>query len=281
MTINNRERIGWIDVAKGMAILAIVTIHTGFLPFSKITAPLLSWTLLIFPFIGGCLYKPNPSFIKFIIKKSRRLLLPYYIAGLISFIGWLFLRSHYPQNILLFPIADTALQLLLMQGSIFNGPLWFLPSYFICTSIVEMIYSYWEKRSNKTQLLLIIILTAFSLYLLSLQIIFPYALDISLLFVSFFLFGIYIKQSLFKLTSIKFIIFLVIFFTTSLINGTIDLNQRQLNIYPLFLISVCSGIAVIFYISKWIDKNNNIFIRPLSYLGEKSILLMIIHWPII
>ncbi|PIP14598.1 hypothetical protein COX47_04355 [Candidatus Roizmanbacteria bacterium CG23_combo_of_CG06-09_8_20_14_all_35_49] len=73
MTINNRERIGWIDVAKGMAILAIVTIHTGFLPFSKITAPLLSWTLLIFPFIGGCLYKPNPSFIKFINLLLRNL----------------------------------------------------------------------------------------------------------------------------------------------------------------------------------------------------------------
>src|SRR3989344_3842788 len=242
-----KDRIQWIDNAKGIAILTIVIMHSGFLPFSKITAPLISnWMLLIFPFIGGYLFKlkintrnrfgisgsglslrakrsgawqsnqlmrllrlryqtvPDPrndvvfSFKKTsihqVFKKINRLIIPYIIVGLTSFLGWLYLRQNYPSNLLNYSPEIMLNNFILGKDLIFNGPLWFLPAYFFTSMMMLFFIQYFQKITIQMKMVFIIFFTIIALLLINLKIHFPYSFDIAILFLALFLSGAFFKN---------------------------------------------------------------------------------------
>ncbi len=278
---NGNKRIVWLDIGKGMAILAVVIIHTGFLPFSRISSPLLSWILPIFPFTGGYLFKESKLFGSFLFKKFGQFMRPYFIVGVISFIGWLYLRTHYAQNILLLPLNQTILQFILGQNIVFNGPLWFLPCYLIVVLSARLMYPFWLGSTKARRIVLIVVLALISQFLLTRRINYPYSFDIAVLFLSFYFLGMYVKKQRFEISLLTFVLFITLFISTSFINGTIDLHQRLLHNYILFYVSAITGIFVIMYAAKQLAKHENLLMQAFSYLGRNSLLLLIIHWPII
>ncbi len=280
MNIENK-RVVWLDISKGMAISGVVIIHTGFLPFSRLSGPLLSWILPIFPFVGGYLFKKKKSFVSYLLKKFGQFMLPYVIVGIVSFLGWMYLRTHYAQNLLLFPISQTILQFILGKGIVFNGPLWFLPCYFVVVLTAKLTYPFWVRSTKLRKIVLIIVLALISLFLMTLRIDYPYSLDIAVLFLCFYFLGMYVKKQKFEINLLSFVLFVALFMLTSFLNGTIDLHQRLLHNYLLFYVSAIAGIFVIIYFSKQLAKNENLMRRFFSYLGRNSLLLLIIHWPII
>ena len=75
-----KKRIPWVDMAKGYGILAI---FTGHLVEGTIIGDFVySFHLPLFFFLSGYLFKADMSFGKFISKKARSILLPYFILGL-------------------------------------------------------------------------------------------------------------------------------------------------------------------------------------------------------
>ena len=323
-----KDRIQWIDNAKGIAILTIVIMHSGFLPFSKITAPLISnWMLLIFPFIGGYLFKlkintrnrfgisgsglslrakrsgawqsnqlmrllrlryqtvPDPrndvvfSFKKTsihqVFKKINRLIIPYIIVGLTSFLGWLYLRQNYPSNLLNHSPEIMLNNFILGKDLIFNGPLWFLPAYFFTSMMMLFFIQYFQKITIQMKMVFIIFFTIIALLLINLKIHFPYSFDIAILFLALFLSGAFFKNYQMSFPQKWESIFIVIFFITSYINGTVDLYQRQINNPVLFIFNAYLGIFLVIFLAQKIKSNF------FSYLGKNSLLLLIIHWPII
>ena len=264
---------------KGVGILTVIITHTGFLPFSRITSALVGgWVLLIFPYLGGYLFRPQSIFL--FLKSKIYLLAVYFIAAVVSFMAWLFLRNVYPQNLLQSSITQEMWHFLLGKSLVFNGPLWFIPAYALSSLTVLFIYPLWQKgrETLRTFILIFFVISAF--FLLSLKIVFPFSLDIVLLFVVFFFLGIRIREKSPQISLTHITVLSIVFFASSFLNGTVDLYERKLGIYPLFLICAFSGIFLIQLLVMRLNARKSVS-RFFAYCGRHSLLLLVAHWPVI
>jgi len=126
-----RKRVIWLDIAKGIAILSVVLYHTGFLPLQKQLLPIItSYMLPIFCVIGGYTYTQQNNHIIFFKKKVKSLIIPYFVVGILSYLIWFVLISISNYQIIKLNLQDQFIQFLLGKNLIFNGPLWFLATFF-------------------------------------------------------------------------------------------------------------------------------------------------------
>lgn len=267
------QRILWVDVAKGIAIVAVVVSHTGFLPFSTITSPFIgSWMLPIFAFVGGYVYT----------RKLRvgRLFFAYFVAGVVSFAGWLYLREAYPQGKLLVPVADQVSNFIFGKNLVFNGPLWFLPAYFLTTTAIYLLYPVWKKQTLRTQLIGIAFAGGILSMTNALPISFPFSLDLSLLFFVFFLAGIVFREVV-RLSTPLLLTIGGVFLGASYLNGTVDLFERSFGSYLLFWLSAFSGIVLVCRLAQLLSRKGNFFRRFFAFSGRHSLLILVTHWPVI
>ncbi len=275
-----QKRQRWPDIVKGIGIFAVIVSHTGFLPFSRITSPFISsWMLPLFAFIGGYLFTHKDLFPRYVEKKFRKLIVPYVVVGLISFAGWLYLRNVYPQNLLFGPVTNQVYKFLLGKTLVFNGPLWFLPAYFLTCIIAYSLYPYWNSKRTFLKLTIVVLFAVTSSVLISLKTPLPYSIDIVLLFVVFFLAGILYKKRGLHLERWLLGIIVIVFISSSLLNGTVDLYQRNLNHTFLFWLSSFTGVLLITELSKKFQ--TLVLLHPFRYMGAHSLTLLITHWPAI
>lgn len=78
----NKERIHWIDIARGMCIIAIVIGHVytdGYLRWY-----LFSFHVPAFFYLSGLCFKENEEFAVFIIKRIKTIVVPYFFYSIIS-----------------------------------------------------------------------------------------------------------------------------------------------------------------------------------------------------
>lgn len=139
-----KTRVGWVDIAKYIAIFFVMVHHLETRPESmaNIYVPL---TLETFYFTAGYVYKNRVGFGKFLKKKAQQLLVPWFV-----FSNFIILTRH------LVSFHGTSDMLAELQGNLLqaggsNQELWFLaalfaafiPFYFIIR-LIEHYASRWE-----------------------------------------------------------------------------------------------------------------------------------------
>lgn len=150
----NNKRVMWLDVLKGLAIMAVVVHHHPWFPH-KLFIMIASFAVPLFFFISGYLFNPDSSFQDYILKRFKSLLKPYLFSVTIVCIAYIIVKG-------------TPSFLWYSFWTIYgNGPnlpkimlhLWFLPNLFLVTLFVWVLYRYFEflKSSISGQLLLIIV----------------------------------------------------------------------------------------------------------------------------
>ena len=81
-------RIGFIDIAKGLGIVAVVSGHTYFTHgwdlFHRLVYP---WHMPLFFVIAGCFLSRSDALRDFLRNKFHRLILPYFVVGFIGVVG--------------------------------------------------------------------------------------------------------------------------------------------------------------------------------------------------
>ncbi|MEK7072669.1 MAG: acyltransferase family protein, partial [Patescibacteria group bacterium] len=78
--MQNNKRIGWVDLARGAAVLSIIFSHSGYLPFSAYLSPVMhTFMIPVFLFTGGYFFHPGSDYLSFTQKKIKKLLIPYLI----------------------------------------------------------------------------------------------------------------------------------------------------------------------------------------------------------
>jgi len=272
--MEKKKRINWIDASRGFAIFGVILFHTGFLPFIQISDPLLmSWILPVFLFTGGWLLKDTPFTFSRVGITIRRLLISFGIAGAVSFLGWIFLRDIYPNQVLLQPIGGELLKWLTGRNPYFDSPLWFIPTYLFASIFMQAIANWWFRRK-------IIIRSICSLFfitagfLLSRSFHYPiFSYDLVLIFIGMMMMGsvastIQIPKFIPRVPFdvLAFILFAVL----SISNGYIDIFQRQFGNELLFLICAILGTYCVARLP----------IQKFSGLARSSMSLLIWHWPI-
>lgn len=131
------SRVAWIDVAKALSILTVVLYHTDIQPDIKE----LSYKVCLpaFFFLSGMFAKTDLTPLAFFKRRTLRLLVPYLVYGIVSWVAWLLIGRHYGSDAgdslsLWEPLAGIAWGT--SERLIQNAPLWFLA----CLMVTEWLW---------------------------------------------------------------------------------------------------------------------------------------------
>lgn len=139
----NKKRWLWIDIVKGVAILAIVLAHTMALYQMKSVKYLSGWEVVIFFFVAGYLIREprrDQRAGRVIVKMLKRLILPYFILCFVN-MGLELLRLWIAGTPALHQIPTWLWGIIYCDPSRMPNctPLWFLPCLFVVRLLMELL----------------------------------------------------------------------------------------------------------------------------------------------
>jgi fucose 4-O-acetylase-like acetyltransferase len=280
--MHEKDRVVWVDVARGIAILTVLIQNLGFVPavaqdslWGILTRP---FNILIFAYLGGVVFRNPANIIHFIRRRMHTLLYPYYAAGIISFIGWLFLIRHEIFALIGFP-TENFLQFLAGNAVTFNGALWFLPAYFISSIMYVFIHDMFKSQGKETKIILLMVLAVLFYAMNKIGLVLPFSADLAILFLFFTIVRASFEKKIHN--TYLFPLLVTVFVVSSLLNGPVGIYGRDFNNHLLFLISALSGCMVLEHIAHAIADRLPKVQKFFSFTGKMSLLLLIIHWPIL
>ncbi len=281
-TVTKKERLDWIDFARGMGILLVIVGHAGISLVPKYI--IYGFHIPLFFIITGICFSVNKDdkFIPFLIKKIKTILVPYFF---ISFI-WLIIDT---VSVLIskefsigFLIED--IKIYLIQRHYHS--IWFLACLFLSEIIAFFLVKLLNRINNKI-IAISVILCFFALSFLYSQYVkvkLPWCADLTLAALPFMLIGYLIKdgikyKTIFNLKPVTCVFLFLICFSVNIINVELFNNSKHVDFsngifanYLLFIISSLTGSFALFGLSKIINKN-----KIINYLGRNSIIFFTVH----
>ncbi len=240
------KRIDFIDLAKGICIIMVVSGHCG----ASLGIP--GWEIVRMPLyfiLSGLFFKDYGGWIKFFIQKTNKILIPFlffYILGCAAYYGIQFFAPK-----LLITDARGILDIF-NNRQFFNGPIWFLLALFWCNLYFCTISLY--IKNEWFRILLVFLLGALGWYLGHIGIFIPLFMDVALTSLPFFTFGYYLKKSpiLYPNKFDKYNILLVILFwsiaylLTQNFHYRLSLHYNGLEGWATYAISISSVLSILF-----------------------------------
>lgn len=278
------NRISWIDMSKGFAIICVVLGHSG---YSAIEIFVNSFHMSLFFILAGYTFDAKKDAISFVKQKSIRLLLPYFFTLFVDvshdlIVSYIF--NH--DNKSLFSITTyRCKQYVLGLGtsgartSWTNiepvGVLWFIPCLFLAIILFYCLINL--VHDNMTILFTICIALSLIGYFISIYLFLPWSFDISLFSMIFMFAGYYFKHTNFieHIPKMHYVLLIIIWFV-GLNSYPITMNERNYHTYFIPVITAISATIIIFKFLRLLDSIPLVQI-PLSYLGKYSIIIMIFH----
>ena len=278
--MDTKERIEWIDVAKGIGIVLVIMGHTFALKYSQV---LYTFHMPLFFFLSGLFVKQYKNFYELLEKSCQKILRPWFVMILISLMvvitipEWRHILSL--KGILVeFYTANTNLTQ--------NSSLWYL----VCFFVVTLLFYPLDKiiQGNPKKHLVILILLSIAILWLKEILVFvpipehrlPFKSDTALVALVFYAVGFYAKNIIMQsvpVLNIRLIFILFVLWAIgALFNGWTNLNSYDFGKIKLFFYPIAfMGIAVCCGIAYQIAKNDRLYLikRLLSYYGRNSLLI--------
>ena len=125
-----KKRIGYLDMAKGLAIILVIIGHSSFVPLrAKIL--LYVFHIPLFFFLSGFTLNVTKykSFKEYFLSKAKSLVVPFFCLNIFVFLFQLFVM--YPEQVFSFNLIHFTKQLLLSDRLHVYFQLWFLNVMFL------------------------------------------------------------------------------------------------------------------------------------------------------
>ncbi|OCA99776.1 acyltransferase family protein [Clostridium beijerinckii] len=281
----SRNRIEYVDVFRGIAIVLMVMGHIGFSGhFDKYIH---MFHMPLWFFISGWFYKEQDEELFTIVKKkAKNLVIPYIIFGIVQYPAWL-LFNYGSSTDLLEPIRNYFWinTNLVMPVA---GALWFLT----CLFFTEIFFLNIRRKvdNEKIFFILIIILSIlgtlfYKIFLFRL----PWAIDTAFVALGFYYVGYEFKlhvgkKIFFWLLNMPITITILAFFINfalCFVNGYVNLRTGAYAFVPLFWLNSVTAILVYWNISKGLDKVQIKLVRVIcnhiKYIGRNSIIYLCLN----
>lgn len=256
------------DVMKGIGIIAMII---GHLQIPHLLRDFIfSFHMPMFFLIGGYFYKPQS--IKDIIHKSSiRLLKPYIITGVLTFLIY-------------FLVGDIDTAIFRGSGILFGnngspeaifqtprcGAVWFLLALFWCRIMFNYLYT-----KTRFWLILTIVLsiaaTCLGYYIINP----PLGIVIGMSSLIFFSIGKALKEYNIKMKRI--IVLSIIIWILCVLFSKLEMAIYLYKYYPLDIVGACGGTFVIFFIAKGICSYTKILKSFFLFIGVNSLLVLCYH----
>lgn len=289
------QRIGYIDIAKGLGILVIVLAHndlSGYHP--TLHKFIYAFHIPLFFFLSGMFFRPERAFGETVHRRFNTLMKPYFFALFMIYLGEAAFSN------MTFPvIAGRIAKALYATGKYIDWvQLWFIPHLFVVALFAWVAWRFvfgrvkwdWLRWLSMFAMLAIGVFTMpyfwpFTVPVIGIELFgLPFSLDLVLASGFFFLIGYEVNQKplekffaspLVLLLTFGGLLALVLFLPPEL-----DFNTRT---YPSLWINTAEalfGIAMILSLArnleKWSEKLANVF----RYFGRISLVILIFHVPI-
>lgn len=300
--IQEKNRIGWIDIAKAIGILFVLINHAE-LQLGVVTFLGGMFYMPVFFVLSGYTYKDNcqESIKTFMIGKGKRLLIPYLWFQFVL-VGLFVLRlivakqslvtaivpilgAFYSRNAL---YAKASEVLVAVPGSnidfmtALNAPLWFLTGLFITLVLYKIIMTLAKSDLKREWIYLSISIFIGILLKYFCPILLPWSMDTAFLSVGFIHMGKIMRQKkvVLKLYENPFyaIVVFLVFVATSYINGGVNMSIREFgNSTLLYLVVGGTGSLFLMILSKGIEEHLKITSRLLESVGRHTIGILAFH----
>ncbi|MBN2765107.1 MAG: acyltransferase family protein [Paludibacteraceae bacterium] len=279
-----KQRVLWIDYAKGVAIFCVVLLHLGINdPYKAVIRVFL---LPLFFFLSGIFSDPHrySNFVDFLKQKALKIIIPYFVFNAFTFVFWLLIGRHYGIDNTISPDPVIPLKGILLGMYKYMHhyiPLWFLA----CLLTVEILHFVFFRhlKSAKNQLIVAFIfsIAGFLNYKFN-----PHSLiwglDIAMVVMLFYVAGNTMKSLLlksqennFSLVFFSVISFILVYFMYTL-NDEVKVFSNSYGNYLLFYIGAFSGILFSVTLFKLIE-NNLKPIRFLIFTGKNTLIILSLH----
>ncbi|MEN2768505.1 acyltransferase family protein [Ornithinibacillus xuwenensis] len=281
------SRQDWIDIAKGIGIIAVVLGHAGFVMGHHYTY----WFHMpLFFILSGLLYKPVSNYKQlkqWLIKRMKQFLIPYLSFGLLILLYKAIMHNtyyfDYNVNSFLQELYRLAFGGMMLRGIM--TVFWFITCLLLTQILFALLHLF--IKFTFTQIFIIFISYLFAHYY-SIHIAnpfenpVPWSADVVLIALAYYAFGYYIKQHIqllinifTSLISLTFIFLFTIYDFKNEFFYTLDLKPNIYNHILLDSIVPISIFVIIAYISKLLSKVtlSDILIK----LGMASLTIMYLH----
>lgn len=261
--MENKVRLNYLDIAKGMAISMIVLGHL--FKSGSIMKLIFAFHVVLFFMISGYLLKfkdVNALSKKSINSRIRSVVIPYISFSLIYIIGDFIISKFDVSNLM----WDSIYTLMLIPRS----ALWFLPAFFIGEMLFLLILRF---KNNYVKLVLII--GCFAI---------PYGVTFirynfiilviarALIACGFIGIGYYTKDIIDKISIRQALILFVISFVMAQLNVSVDLYSLVIGNIIMYVLTGFIASASVIVLCKKMHTN-----RVLEFLGANSIIIMSTH----
>lgn len=289
-------RIGWIDAAKCIAMFAIVLGHT--LRTGAVHNYLYSFHVPTFFLLSGyCLSERDDGYMRFLMRKIKNLLVPYYIFGFISILIFMVLGNYVQGAIDLgediesgfFKCVEGLLFASCKTGYMrFNLPLWFIPCLFTLENAFYGIRNILRRFSVTVQTVIcaaIIVVTGVLGWLNITNDLFtclPYEMDTAFNMLPFYTVGYLLKLHSDKWQRLitapvpvripASVCLIAVGFFISSFNGMIGYVADTYNNWLLFYSAGIIGAIGWLILSSLFEH-----CRPILYVGRSTIVILLLH----
>ena len=280
--IHKKQRIEYIDIAKGICIILVVYAHidTTILDY-KIGIFFDSFRMPLYFFLSGLFFKQYSGIFEFTIKKINNLIVPLFFFFIFSYLFdfiWAAINTLHGNNMLNNFKWQFWDPIRFGGGGSHNPPLWFLT----CLFEINIIYYILHKFLNFTLLnISIIIISVIGWYLAANGIVLPYKGTSALVSLPFFHIGYLIRKSGFLTENKhrdKYLFASIIPISVFVYYIAQPVNIAGLHLpdhYWIFYTAGIGGTLSILFLSKWIKH-----LPGIAYFGRYSLITFGTHWAI-
>ena len=263
----NKERLNYLDLAKGFGIFAITLGHIYSNNF--IRTWLCSFHLSLFFIISGILIRhtniDERSFKDAVIVRFKRLIIPYFYFEVLAILIWMLLNNKINLITFKWSIMDT---ILIYTKA---GATWFLP----CLFVSELVFIFLIKVIKNNKLRILIFMTIFIIpFFIESKNHFIIVFFRNFTAIGFLAFGYYSYNFIMeKDIDARYVIFTILMtIGLSILNGVVDLYSLKYNNPVIYTICSIFGSYLVILTFKKIKhkKINKIF----NYYGTNSLIVM-------
>lgn len=280
-----KQRVAWVDIAKGIAIILVITGHT-IERNSALLPPIYMFHMPLFFIMAGYTFKPKP-FKDCFITSAKRLLIPYVLIFIILHgVNWFASADAFT----LHSLKDMVLKFIWASGTANEdmgipsvATAWFLMCLFVSRIILNSLENFFDAHGAHlgiravSYLILavcgIVIGYHFHIYL-------PFCLDLAFVCSGFMWVGHIARTTGFMekwgrtwWAALIGLIVLVIAYQYSYL----ELAARNFGIVPLCILGAFGGSLFACWVSMQIERYSTLLTRFFSWTGRNSMLIYCFH----
>lgn len=280
-----KKRLSWLDIAKGIAIIAVVFGHVDLIPWQPYRKIIFSFHMPLFFMAAGYTAKAELSW-QSVKNSAKRLLLPYVLSCILMSLISLLKGSDFISELsrILWGSgvgADYGPGIPITGASSIPtvGAIWFLPCIFFSKTMFSALLFLTKERKEWQRVPIVLFFSAVG-YIIGQYYKLPLCFDVALFTLIFFYAGYLFRQYKHVFKSVSMGAVFTVFWYLSLKYNALELSARYYRDFPFCIVTTLGAIAasyLIFFVCEEILDRFLGVRHILMWCGTYSMNLLLIH----